>query len=463
MDSLMSTNNQMNALNKPTLLDPLTERELDVLRLMADGLTNRKIADKLVIELETVRWYTKQIYSKLGVHSRTQASLRARDLGLFKPEEAKSVQRSGVSPQHNLPLYTTSFIGREQELNDLTVLLDDPNVRLITIAGPGGMGKTRLCVEAARAQASHFADGVFFIPLAPLNSVAEIAPAIAKGVNLRLKTDGDPREQVLGYLGDKQVLLVLDNFEHFLIPSFSPPSGGENGGASEKGTELVTDIIEAAPAVKILVTSRSSLNVGAEWVRYLDGISFPTSSDVEKIETYGAVKLFYDRVRRVRGDFSLVDHRDCVLEICRLVYGMPLAIELATAWLKALSCQNMAREIRHNIDILTTKQRDIDERHRSIRAVFDYSWRLLTDEEQRVFRRLSVFRGEFGRVAAEQVAGASLQILSELIENPFSIKIRPGYMKFTIYYAATPKNSLTVIWPPEPYRGEAVCSWPGLP
>lgn len=370
------------------LLDPLTERELDVLRLMADGFSNPEIADRLIIGLETVRWHTKQIYSKLGVHSRTQASMRARDLGLLAADYVSPAAPVGEQPHDNLPTYTTPFIGREAELNEICALLGGPQARLVTIAGPGGMGKTRLGVEVARTLLPDFADGVCFVPLLPVTSQDEIEPAIAARLNLRLREDGTAREQLLRYLRPKRLLLILDNFEHLI-----------------NGAEVIAAILEDAPQVKILVTSQASVNLREEWVRFLDALN----------TTDSAIQLFYDRVQRVRGDFAADDHLKCVAHICALVQGVPLAIELAATWLKTLTCEDVAREIRQNIDFLATTQRDIEARHRSIQAVFEYAWNLLTPEEQGVFRRLSVFRGGFGLAAAQQVAGASALTLSELV------------------------------------------------
>lgn len=377
--------------NRLPLLDPLTERELDILRLMSEGLSNREIAAKLVVEVGTVKKHLTHVYSKLGVHSRAQALLRASAI-LENPAPSLPVTR------HNLPTYPLSFVGRDEELREIAALLNDPKVRLVTIAGLGGMGKTRLSVEVARLQSERYDDGVYFIPLLSLTSADDIPVAIAQEMNLRF--EGNPRQQLLAYLRDKKPLLILDNFEHLL-----------------EGAGVVADILDAARDVKILVTSRSSLNLRGEWVRYLEGISFPEDPTADNIGTYSAVQLFLERVHRVRGDFSLDQERECVIEICRLVHGMPLAIELASTWLKTLRCASVVEGIRRGIDFLSTKERDMDARHRSIRAVFDYSWNLLSDEEQRILRRLSIFRGGFGAAAAEQVAGASVQRLSDLIEK----------------------------------------------
>jgi DNA-binding CsgD family transcriptional regulator len=384
------------------LLDPLTERESDVLRLMTAGRTNDQIAAELVLAVETVRWHVKRIYSKLGVHSRTQAVLRSVELGLVDTPDVTQARRRSTFPPDNLPVYASASVGRETELNDLIDILQDPQVRLVTIAGPGGIGKTRLCVEAARLRRNYFNDGAFFIPLAALKGVAEIAPAIAREIGLRLGSEGHPQEQLVRYLRGKQMLLVLDNFEHLL-----------------SGVDLVVRLLAATPRIKILVTSQTSLNLQQEWVRYLEGMRLPSSETAEDFEAYGAVRLFLDRVRHARRDFSPVEHRECVIEICHLLQGVPLAIELAAAWLKTLPCADVTAEIRRGLDFLATPQHDVDPRHHSMRAVFERSWQLLSGEERQMLMRLSLFQGGFSRAAAEQVAGASLQTLAGLIEKSF--------------------------------------------
>lgn len=390
------------------LLDPLTEREMDVLRHMARGLTTRQIARQLFISVETVRWYTKQIYSKMGVHSRTQASLRARDLGLISasPGGRPSPPAHPVTPafpvRPALPIYATPFVGRDQEVRDIDALLREPTVRLVTVAGPGGMGKTRLCAEVARRQGDYFADGVVFVPLAALTGVDEITTAVARALQLHLKVDESPDTQLRRYLSERRLLLVLDNVEHLTSVA-----------------AWVARLLETTHRLKILTTSHASINVSAEWVRYLEGIPFPSQDAKTDVATFGAVQLFVDRARRVRQDFSLAQNQDCVVEICRMVRGMPLALELAASWVKVMICRQIAAEIRHNIDFLAARQQDIDARHRSLRAVFDYSWHMLSDAERRLLRRLSVFRGEFGLDVARQVAGATPAALSTLVDRSF--------------------------------------------
>lgn len=374
--------------------EPLTDREAEVLRLMAEGLSNRDIADLLVIDVETVRWHTKNIYGKLGVGNRTQAVLVAR-----RQAEDMTTASTNLLPAP-LPAYTTTFIGRRREIDDLTALLENPDARLVTLVGPGGIGKTRLSIEVARRVAPRFADGIAFVALASETTPDQVALAIARALRLDIGAETG-KEQLLQALQPRALLLLLDNCDQ-----------------AEAG-DMIVGILGAAPGVKVLATSLRSLNLGMEWVRRIGGIACPPADGDADIEAYDAVALFVDRVRRVRGDFSLDEEQPCVVEICRLVEGVPLALELASGWLKTLSCAEVAAEILRNIDFLAASRADADERHRSMRAVFDYSWRLLSDEERRMLLKLSVFRGGFGRAIAEQIAGASLSDLATLIDKSF--------------------------------------------
>jgi predicted ATPase/DNA-binding CsgD family transcriptional regulator len=386
-------------------LDPLTGRESDVLRLMSTGKSNPQIAKELVVSVETVRWYTKQIYSKLGVHSRTQAVLRSQELGMFAPV-ARPAKAAKSPPPLVLPHYATPFIGREKELKEIGNLLARPEVRLVTIAGPGGSGKTRLCIEVARRWRSLFPGGVFFVSLAPLKAVTDLAPAVARALGLHLNDKDDPQQQLTRWLRDRPVLLVLDNLEH--LP----------GGAA-----WVSAYLAATRHPKLLVSSHTSLNISAEWVRYLGGMAYPGREDTlemaHEVEAYPAVQLFIERARRVSAGFDPVENRACVVQICRLLQGFPLALELAAGWLKSLPCPAIVAEIRDGTGRLDSRQADRADRHHSLEAVFAYSWPLLTPEEQRVMLRLSLFRGGFSLLTAEQVAGATLLILTGLVDKSF--------------------------------------------
>ncbi len=306
---------------------------------------------------------------------------------------------------HNLPSQPTPFVGRQQELTEIARLLADPACRLLTLVGPGGIGKTRLALEAAAAQLDAFADGVFFVALQPLESPDFIAAAIAEAIDCQLGQSDDPRRQLLKCLSDKNLLLVTDNFEHLL-----------------DGADLVSAILTAAPEVKVLATSREALNLQEEWLWRVEGMRYPEprqalADDSLRLEEYSAVQLFVQHARRVRADFSLDEEREGVIRAVALVDGMPLGIELAAVWVRLLPTTDIAREIARSLDFLETRMRNLPPRHRSMRAVLGQSWQRLEGDEQEVLKRLSVFRGKFTREAARAVAGASLQTLSALVDK----------------------------------------------
>ena len=314
-----------------------------------------------------------------------------------------------IRPRHNLPAQPTPFVGREAELTELARLLADPDVRLLTILGAGGMGKTRLALEAGAAQLNNFERGVCFVSLAPLDSVQAIVPTVAEALSFSFYEGGEPRQQLLDYLREKSKLLIMDNFEHLL-------AGPEPG--RRDGVGLVTDILQTAPEVKVLSTSRARLNVQGEHLFRLAGMDFPDWETPEDALEYSAVKLFLQSARRARPGFELeADDPKYISRICRLVGGMPLGILLAAAWLEMLSPAEIAAEIEASLDFLETDLRDVPERQRSMRAVFDHSWSLLITGERAVMQALSVFRGGFTREAAQKVTGATLRELRALVDK----------------------------------------------
>jgi predicted ATPase/DNA-binding CsgD family transcriptional regulator len=298
-----------------------------------------------------------------------------------------------------LPIPTTSFVGRHDELAHMTALLADPTCRLLTLLGQGGIGKTRLAIQAATHQ-SHFRDGVYFVSLSPVSSPDLLPFAIASALQITLYDSNDLRRQLAISLREKQMLLVMDNFEHLL-----------------DGVDLLTDLLQAAPELKFLVTSRERLNIVEEWVLALEGLSVPAADTNASLESYSAVQLFVQRARQVQVSFLPGDHASAVTKICQQVEGMPLGLELAATWLRVMSPQQIAIQIETSLTFLTTSLRNVPERHRSLRAVFEQSWTLLTATEQAVLMRLSIFQGGFELDAAQQVAGASLEILAALADK----------------------------------------------
>jgi predicted ATPase len=297
----------------------------------------------------------------------------------------------------NLPGQSTALIGRETELAEIRSQLADPYCRLLTLVGPGGIGKTRLAVEVI-AQMDGFADGIHFVPLQPVASADLLVPAIATATGLPLAGKEPLLTQLLHNLRRKQMLLLLDNFEH-LLPA----------------ADLLIEVLRNAPAVKLLVTSREVVGIREEWLYPIQGLSIPPTAAAIEAADYGAVQLFCTCARRVRRDFRWESEREAVISICRHVEGNPLAVELAASWLSTLDSTAIAAQLRQGTDILSSSLRHVPERHRSMRVTFDHSWQLLGEAERTVFARLTVLRGGFTLLAAQAIAGATLGDLSVLV------------------------------------------------
>ena len=374
-------------------VEPLTAREQDILILLGQGKTNRQIAEELTLALSTVKWYARQIYNKLAVANRADAVARARSVGLLPAlDEAGAIR-------HNLPLASTPFVGREAELALLGQLIADPEVRLITISGPGGIGKTRLALEAAARELnadSLFGDGVFFIALAPLSSAAEITATLAAALDFQFQGARDESEQLINHLRNKRLLLVMDNFEHLL-----------------DGRALVSQINEQAASITMIVTSRERLLFHGEQLFPLGGLQLAEGK--EGAEESAAGKLFLNITRRALPDFRLLEGDEALLlHICRLVEGMPLGLELAASWAGLLPLSEIAAEIEQSLNLLVAGHHDVPQRHQSMSATLDVSWTRLNQEQRRAFQELTVFRGGFTRPAALEVAGAALPLLVTL-------------------------------------------------
>jgi predicted ATPase/transcriptional regulator with XRE-family HTH domain len=326
-------------------------------------------------------------------------------------------------PLHRIPLQATPLIGRGGELAAIERIFNDPQCRLLTLTGVGGIGKTRLAIEFATRSASEFPGGIFYIPLTQINSPAEIVPAIADILDFVFSGPTDPKEQLINYLANnikQKTLFVLDNLETVLRLD-SP----QNLNASLVG--LVGELLERLPDIKILGTSRERLNLHGEWTYELHGLSVPPTDYQGSLENYSSVTLFTKRAQQIKADFQApVEDQPALIKICQLIEGVPLAIELAAAWVGMLSCQEIAQEIQSNMDFLTTSMRDMPERHRSIKATFDHSWNLLNKEECRALSQLSVFHGGFDRDAAFQIAGASLPLLASLIAKSLVRRTESG-------------------------------------
>jgi predicted ATPase/DNA-binding SARP family transcriptional activator len=296
-------------------------------------------------------------------------------------------------PQHNLPPQPTPFIGREAELAQIDVLLANPDCRLVSLLGVGGMGKTRLAIEAASRQLDIFVDGVLFVSLASVAAPDALVTAIAQQLNIPLGGK-DLVAQVMHFVSQRHLLLVLDNFEHLV-----------------EASDLIVTLLRHAPRLKVLVTTRTRLQLVEEWLLPVDG--FPASDTI----LGAAAQLFLRSAQRVRPTFTAVGQGNSITTICRQVGGMPLAIELAASWVRVMPCAEIARQLAQRFDMLSTSVRNIPERHRSIRALFDQSWSLLAPPEQQVLMRLSVFQGGFTLDEAVPITGATFDLLLALVDQ----------------------------------------------
>ncbi|MBV7333124.1 AAA family ATPase [Chloroflexi bacterium TSY] len=311
-------------------------------------------------------------------------------------------------PPHNLPPQPTPFVGREREVAEIQqLLLDEPDCRLLTLVGPGGIGKTRLALTVATHLLDAYPHGVFFVGLASVSDPEHIVTTIAEALSLNLQGAANPKMQLLNYLREKKLLLIVDNVEHLLA-----------------GAELLSEILNYSTQLTLLATSRERLYLQEEWGYDVQGLPYPDQEvrnsyhDGKTLEAYEGVRLFLQRARRAAATFtpSTVEMAS-IAKICQLVDGMPLGLELAAPWIRTLSCQEIAQEIEHNLDFLRTDLRNVLARHRSLKVVFEQTWQRLSAEEQAVLSKLSVFQGGGTREAAGAVSGATLPLLSSLVDK----------------------------------------------
>lgn len=394
---------------------------------MALDVTQRELADHIPCSLATIkkietdaRRPSQQMAERLAVCLSLPAIERALFVAVAQGQRPVSFLTLSETPAilqpplDRLPPTGTPFFGREAELAALAALLASPDARLLTILGPGGMGKTRLALAAAHAERTRlprsFGDGVVFVDLAPIASSDFILSAVGAALDLDLAAqrgdDRSPAQKLVDFLRPRRLLLILDNFEHLL------PAGS--------ATPLPT-MLAAAPGLKVLATSRLRLNLREEHLYPLSGMSYAVRSaqaHAAEEPDYAAAQLFLAAARRLRPGFRLLVSEVAVLAgICRQLEGMPLALELAASWVDALSLGSIAEELDAGIDLLTSDLSDLPERQRSIRSTLDGSWRLLEVAEREAFMRLSVLRGGFTRETAAQVASAALPTLARQISK----------------------------------------------
>lgn len=357
--------------------------------------------------------YQKYLVEELGSEPEQATIKLLEDLMSLKEVsdlDRKSVRNSASQiedkPKHNLPIKPTALVGRSAERDALAKLIADPAIKLLTIVAHGGMGKTRLAISVAEEHIGSFADGVWFIPFETLENPDNIVFQLAEGLNFKFFGQENNKTQLFNYLQNKEMLLVTDNLEHLL-----------------EGVVILGELVEYASAIKILTTSREILNLQAEHIFELSGLGLDDTTTQES----EAVRLFVQRTQQRDKTFRLNDENKIHVEtICESVAGMPLALELAASWLRALSLEEIVEELQKSIDILESQSRDRSKRQQSIRTIFDYSWSLLNEQEKYAIAKLTVFHGGFNRHAAKEVCKVSIPVLLGLCNKSFLTKDSKG-------------------------------------
>ena len=377
-------------------LDPITERELEILSLISEGASDREIAQKLYLSINTVKWHNRQIYQKLGVTNRTQAVALAAEKGLLD-QDLSSERPSKTKKKHNLPAQITSFVGRDDEIGIIKELVNEN--RLVTLTGPGGVGKTRLAlqVSAELVENEVFPDGVFFTELAVVSKPEQIGNVILDSLDLPPAPGQNVTEILESIFDSKSPLLVLDNFEHLL-----------------KGAGIVKDLLNTFPDITVLCTSREALNLYGEVVFPLLPLTTPEISKLKmqpKLDDYDSVKLFISRARAIKPDFIPTDDDlSIVAQICVRLDGLPLAIELAAARLKIYSLPDVLKQLEDRFASLKGGPRDAPIRHQTLQQAIDWSYDLLSVEEKILFNRLSAFQGSRTIKAVEEICCFDLSL-----------------------------------------------------
>jgi predicted ATPase/DNA-binding CsgD family transcriptional regulator len=400
----------------PPWMGDFSRREIEILKLISDGLSNREIARRLYLSLNTVKWYNKHLYAKLGVNSRTQALNLARQYNLLQ-SQAGAQGEEKPHPINNLPAQLTSYVGRIREITEIQELLADS--RLVVLTGAGGTGKTRLALQVAEGLSTRYRHGVWLVELAPLSDPALVADAIAQV--LKVKTSGDTSlvEAIKRSLARKHLLLLLDNFEHLL-----------------EAAPLVTDLLASAPQLTVLVTSRERLHLYGEVEYPVRPLSLPDLRQQEtarELLAYEAVDLFIQRARAAQPGLEIHDANiSAAARICLRLDGLPLAIELAASQVKIYPPSTLAQRLEHSLGALPDGPRDLPARQRTLRATIEWSVNLLQENQKRLLARLSVFSGGgvlegIQSICAPGLAGDFLDSLVSLVDkNLVFVREGPG-------------------------------------
>jgi len=350
-------------------------------QILISAVTRELVLEELPEALE---------FTDLGLH-------RLKDLGRaerifqvnhpFLPQSFPPIRTLDIIP-NNLPIQLTSFVGRETEIRKIAELLGREQMRLVTLTGPGGIGKTRLSLQVAAEQLEYFPDGVWFINLAPLTDSEQVITEIASVLSIQLQPTEDLKKQVMNYLFQKRLLLVFDNFEHLT-----------------EAASLVNDLLRGTESLHCLVTSRELLQLPGEQTFAVPPLSTPSEdTEVKLLSQYESVRLFIERAQTVKPDFELTPQNAAAIAgICHSLAGISLAIELAAARVRGITVGQILERLSRQFEFLSTRSRAVPERHRTLRAAIDWSYTLLDPDEQKLFAQLSVFSGGLFLEAAEEI------------------------------------------------------------
>ena len=373
---------------------------------LASGLTQEELAERAHLSARAISDLERGVKALPHRHT-VELLAEALEIPVADLEQA-IVRRRGPRANRDkilLPIQPTSFVGRDAEVSGVTTLLRQPGTRLVTVTGSPGIGKTRLTLAAAEMLAEDFADGAIFVPLAPIRDATRVPEVLAQTLGVLPVDSKSVEQQLIDHLRTKHILLVVDSFEHVL----------------DAGSTLA-QILAPCPRVKLLVSSRAALNIQGEHRFDLGPLELPSPGYVPALDDlphFSALQLFAERARPVNPNFQITaDNALAIVEICRKLNGLPLAIELASARVNVLSPQDLLARLNRQLHVLTGGPRDLPERHRTMRQAISWSYELLTEREERLFRRLAYFSGDFSLEAAEAIAhvgeDASHTVLDDL-------------------------------------------------
>jgi predicted ATPase/DNA-binding CsgD family transcriptional regulator len=383
------------------LVEPLTRRESEILALLAQGYSAPEIAQQLTLALSSVKWYVQQVYGKLGVNNKQRAIIRAGELGLLEPRSLAASVHS--IPKHNLPSQLTSFIGREKGIDQIKKRLEKH--RLVTLTGSGGVGKTRLSIQVASELLNEYPHGVWLVELAPITDPSLVAQTVCAALDVTPQGNISALSALVNYLKSKNLLLVIDNCEHLI----------------DACAQLCTSLLHACPSLRMIASSREALGVEGESTYRVPSLSLPPpNGELQTIGESEAAKLFTDRAQAVLPEFELTEfNAPFVVQICQRLDGIALAIVLAASRVKLLKVEQIASRLDNAFRLLTGGSRTYLPRHQTLRALIDWSYDLLSEEEKAVLRYLSAFVGGWTLESAESVCDNPkiLDLLAHLVDK----------------------------------------------